>query len=257
MPNNISELNVAFKKEYPMKKIAIFILSALIIAGCSQNSEDTTNQKLNSLIVSYSKSIQSAPNRLSYSEITSQYSDSIDNFLWSNAPFVNWEGILTAIDTEEEIQGTRKVNRVECLIKTKISQNINGIFLLYFYENDNPLAFANLKECPIDSKIYFSFVPWGIKEDELLFHDIDNSKFGLMGGLVYIGTKPQLFSENTQRIIETYDSLRTINPHEYIRIEDSIPSVYRQLSEEERVFIDRFSSFRNIYDDNYPRQKAK
>lgn len=238
--------------------IKLRILAALLvlaITGCSNDNkpENTTYKKLYDLISSYKKSIQAAPNKLAYSDITAEYEDSIENFLWSNAPFMNWEGTLQAVDTNTEVLMGREATEVLCIININIAHNTTGSFLLSFYEKDNPLAYTNIQKCPIGSKVYFGFVPWQMRRKEELQNDIINSKFDMLGGLFYIGENPQSYSANAQKIVSDYDSLRIIHPNEYIRIEDSIPDVFEALSKEEQVFINTFRSFRNIYDTDYPR----
>lgn len=228
---------------------------AITIASCSKDKEVSTGQRLGDLISSFSKSILSAPNKLTFADIVTEYEDSIENFLWSNAPFVNWEGTLEAIDTRDEVIFGREATEVLCLIKTKINREIEGVYLFSFYKNDKPLTYKSLQECPIGSKVYFGFVPWDILHNDKLLDDILNSEFNMRGGLFYIGSKPQSYSDNTQRIVASYDSIRSIYPDEYIRIKDSVPAYYKKLTDNEQMFIDEFSSFRNIYDKTYPRRK--
>lgn len=239
-----------------MNKLILILIPIILLAGCSKVVESTNQQRFNVIINSYSKSIKTAPNILSSDEITLEYKDSIEDFLWSNAPFINWEGILEEIDVKKEVLFGREATEVTCLIKTNIRSDIDVIFLLSFFKADIPTLFNNLQECSIGSKVYFGFIPWQIKDNEQLRKEIITLQFNLRGGLFYIGLTPQLYSINSQKIIAVYDSLRSMNPIEYIRIMDSIPSDFEKLSTDEQIFIKEFSSFRNLYDKDYPRKKA-
>lgn len=224
-----------------------------VLSGCSKPSTLNEQQEFDAIVVSYSNTIQSAPNGLSYEDITTEYEDSITKFLWSKAPFVNWTGTLTDIETEVEFLMGRKCTNVKCIIHTKISNDIEGKLLFSFYKDDIQSVYNNLQELPIGSKVYFSFVPWQILKGVKLQENIINEKFDMLGGIFYIGTKPQSYSTTAQRIVEYYDSVRMIDKSVYIRVTDSLPSEFSRLPEEEQILIKEFCSFRNLYDEHYPR----
>ena len=239
-------------------KAKLTILAGLLLTffvSCTKDGRITNSHYFDTLVSNYSNTIETAPNKLSYSSITNEYKDSITNYLWANAPFINWEGVLINIETKNEMLFSRESTEILCLIKAKIGRKIEGIYLLSFYKSDNPLVYNNLKECAIGSNVYFGFEPWQLKENDQILHDILNYKFNMRGGLFYIGSAPQSYSSNAQRIVSLYDSLRAANPKEYIRIKDSVPSDFTKLPIEEQIFISEFSSFRNIYDEHYPRIK--
>lgn len=249
--NQINQINI-------MKKLITMIMLAVaigigVLSGCKEQSIGNEQERFNDIVFTFSNEIQSAPNELSYDDITFKFQDSIKKFLWCNAPFVNWEGTLIDIETEKEYLMGREALMVSCLISTKISKDIEGSFLLTFYKNDKPSVFNNLQDLSLRSNVYFSFEPWQIQTGVQLHKDIISKRFNLLGGISYIGRKPQSYSEDARKIVEYYDSVRAINHSAYIRVMDSLPSEFTRLSEEEQLLIQDFSSFRNIYDEEYPR----